>query len=147
VNALFHRGAGKSPTGIRAGFTLPEMMIVCSLVAILLALAVPAYQRYLLRAYRADAITNLLATASCQERIYSTELSYDTNRCLVTGEDGKYRFRFEPPATASSTTFLVIAEPVNDVPQDICGNLSLDQSGRRGISGEEKLLRQCWAGR
>jgi len=122
------------------------MMIVCSLVALLLVFAVPTYQRYLLRAHRTGAITALLAAAACQERIYSMESGYDTNRCLATDNSGAYRFRFEPAATASSTSFIVIADPVNSGREDICGSLSLDHSGARGISGAAEYLRPCWNG-
>ena len=146
MNACRGSDAGNRTRPGCAAFTLLELMIVCSLVALMLSFAVPAYQRYLLRAHRADAITTLLAAAACQEKIYSMELHYDTNRCLTNSDTGKYRFRFEPASTTTSTTFVVIAEPVGAGPADICGILSLDQSGSRGISGAEQFQRQCWNG-
>jgi type IV pilus assembly protein PilE len=128
-------------------FTLLELMIVCSLVAILLALATPAYHHYLLRAHRSTAIETLLAAAACQERIYAGEFNYDTNRCLAHGDEEKYQVRFEPAATAAASTFIVMAEPVAAQRNDPCGTLSLDQSGTRGISGPVESLRKCWEGR
>lgn len=128
-------------------FTILELMIVCCLVAILLTLAIPVYQGYVLRSYRSAAIEALLAAAACQERINASEYSYDTRRCLVQDSNGKYELRFEPPEMEALTAFTVLAEPVEVQRGDPCGNLSLDQSGVRGISGAADRLRKCWEGR
>jgi type IV pilus assembly protein PilE len=133
--------------GACAAFTLLELMIVCSLLAILLALAVPGYQRHVQRAERSAAIEILLAAAACQERIYADEFSYDTGRCQVSGVQHGYRFRFEPPDSPPSAGYTIIAEPLAGRRDDSCGTLTLDQSGRRGISGPDEQLRRCWAGR
>jgi type IV pilus assembly protein PilE len=122
-------------------------MIVCALMAVLLSLAVPAYQRYLLRAHRSTAIESLLSAAACQERIYASSFHYDTNRCLAAGGDDYYDVRFEPTHTAAANTFVIIAEPVRAQTADVCGTLSLDQSGKRAVSGPAEHLRACWEGR
>jgi type IV pilus assembly protein PilE len=142
-----HRGTPLHGAPVTRAFTLLELMIVCSLAAILLALAVPGYHHYLQRAHRSAAIEVLLAAAACQERIYASEFSYDTNRCLANNQEQKYRFRFEPAARAASNQFSVIAEPLEAQRGDRCGRLTLDQSGTRGISGPRGELRSCWAGR
>ncbi len=147
MNMEFRSGPDRDAMHHCRAFTLLELMIVCSLAAILLALATPAYHHYLLRAYRTTAIETLLAAAACQERIYASEFNYDTNRCLAPGVEEKYHVRFEPVATAASSTFIVLAEPVEAQREDPCGNLSLDQSGMRGISGPAERLRKCWEGR
>lgn len=128
-------------------FTLLELMIVCGLMAVLLSMAIPSYRHYLLRAHRSTAIEALLSAASCQERIYASELHYDTRRCLSPGNQAFYHVRFEPAEAAATNSFVVIADPVQAQDGDPCGSLSLDQSGSRGISGPAERVRQCWEGR
>jgi type IV pilus assembly protein PilE len=50
------------------GFTLIELMIVVVIVGILMAIAMPAYQGYVLRSHRTDAHSSLLDIAARQER-------------------------------------------------------------------------------
>jgi len=129
------------------GFTVLELMIACAVAAVLLCIAIPSYQGYLHRVQRGSAIEVLLAAAACQERIYAAEAVYDTRRCLDSDQVPAYQFRMEPDSTANSMTFVVVAEPVGDQGTDPCGNLSLDQTGARAISGPEARSRKCWEGR
>lgn len=129
------------------GFTVLEIMIACVVAAILLCIAIPSYQGYLHRAKRSSAIELMLAVAACQERIYATEWSYDTRRCLTSDSTAAYRFSLEPHQTAELFSFAVIAEPVGDQGSDPCGSLSLDQSGTRSITGPDERTRKCWEGR
>jgi len=135
-----------SPTGLPGGFSLPELVIVLAVMAILLALAVPTYQQYVQRAERADAIRSLLAVAGCQERIRANTGLYDTTQCTEGLETAAYSFRAEPAEDSSSSSFKVIAEPIQSHGND-CGALSLDHTGTRGISSEKGTLSACWGGR
>jgi len=65
-----------------AGFTLIELMIVVAIIAILAAIAIPAYQDYLIRSQTAEAVTlmdgtrtNLWEFVSAKGRMPSTNLS------------------------------------------------------------------------
>ena len=122
-------------------------MIACTIAAVLLCIAVPSYKAYLHRVHRSSAIEFMLGAAACQERIFAAESRYDTRRCLDANPVAAYRFRMEPHATAGSTSFVVVAEPVGDQAGDPCGDLSLDQSGARKITGPEDRNRKCWEGR
>lgn len=130
------------------GFTLLELLIVCALIATMLAFAIPAYQSYLQRAYRGTAVEVLLAAAACQERIHARDFSYDTGRCLpLPAEGDAYAFGFEPWQTATASAYVVIASPVGAQSADPCGRLTLNQDGTRSISGPAERLRKCWEGR
>ena len=131
----------------QAGMTLIEVVLVAGLLALLLSLAMPAYQSYLLRGHRVEAIRLLLAAAACQERHRARTGAFDTTRCTGNSDNEFYRLVIEPEGQSSSTEFLLIAEPIDRQQHDICGNLSLDQSGTQGISGPQDKLHKCWAGR
>jgi type IV pilus assembly protein PilE len=129
------------------GFTLLELGIALAVVAILLALAVPTYQRYVQRGERSEAIRLLLAAAACQERIRAQTGYYDTTRCLDATNVAAYELRTEPPGEIASQVFTLVAEPQRTRDDDPCGSLSLDQAGTRGISGGAERLAACWGGR
>jgi type IV pilus assembly protein PilE len=141
-----HSQGGRGATLRSAGFTLIEVVIALAVIAILLALAVPGYQRYLQRADRAEAVRALLAAAACQERVRAAAGYYDTGRCLAGLDSEAWRFRFDPPADAAALAFTVIAEPLRISRDDACGSLSLDQAGTRSISGDGEMG-DCWGGR
>lgn len=129
------------------GFTLLELVTALALVAILLALAVPSYQRYLQRSERAEAVRALLAAAACQERVRAQGGYYDTARCVDGAMTAAYSVRIEPPDDDRNLAFTLIAEPLRPRPGDRCGSLSLDQAGTRGIGGDAGELAACWGGR
>jgi len=129
------------------GFSLLEITLVVALLGILLALSVPAYQQYVHRAWRVDAINQLLSAASCQERIFTRKGSYDTRRCADQIKNDHYLIRFTPQDLDNAETFTVSAREKSEHAVDDCGQLSLDHSGTRGISGDSSLLGKCWEGR
>jgi type IV pilus assembly protein PilE len=130
-----------------AGMTLIEIVMVVALLGILLSIAMPSYQRYVERGHRVEAIQLLLAAAACQERHRAATGYFDTTRCAGSSGGEYYRLLIEPEARTSSTEFTLIAEPLERQKRDICGSLKLDQSGTRGISGEQGRLQKCWSGR
>jgi len=129
------------------GFTVLELLIALLIAGILLGLAIPAYQKYMRRGQRADAVRMLLAAAACQERIRAAAGAYDTRRCISATGNGSYSLRIEPAAEAAALVFTVVAEPQVALADDDCGALSLDQTGTRRISGDEAALAACWSGK
>ena len=129
------------------GYSLLELLIVCGLLAILLSLAVPTYTQYLARSHRSAAIEKLLAAAACQQRLFAREFGYDTRQCLPSDTGEFYTLRFEPAAQADLAAFTVVADPLGSQIRDPCGSLSLDDTGRRDISGPAEWSRKCWEGR
>ncbi len=130
-----------------AGMTLVEVVLVVALLGLLLSIAMPSYQGYLERGHRVEAIRLLLTAAACQERHRARSGVFDTTRCAGSSDNEFYRLNIEPAGQTSSSEFVLIAEPLARQRHDICGSLSLDQSGTQGISGPEDKLQKCWAGR
>jgi type IV pilus assembly protein PilE len=130
-----------------AGMTLIEVVLVVGLLGLLMSLAMPSYQSYLLRGHRVEAIRLLLTAAACQERHRARTGAYDTTRCAGKSGNEFYRLIIEPEGQPSSSEFILLAEPLPRQQRDICGSLSLDQSGTQGIGGPEDKLQKCWAGR
>jgi len=64
------------------GFTLIELMIVVVVVAILMTIALPAYQNYVRKAKRSDAMDALMTIQQLEERHRANNSSYTTD---VTG--------------------------------------------------------------
>ncbi len=130
-----------------AGMTMVEIVLVVGLLGMLLSIAMPTYQDFLERGHRVEAIRLLLAAAACQERQRARRGTFDTTRCAGQSNNQFYRLIIEPEGQSSSSEFVLIAEPLERQRHDICGSLSLDQSGTQGISGPQDRLRKCWAGR
>ena len=130
-----------------AGFTLLEMVTVLAVLAILLSVAVPTYQKYLIRVHRTEAVSALLQVASCQEIVFASRGQYDTTRCAPSGLE-HYSIRLEPGDTPASPDFVAWADPAGAQADDPCGSLGLDQTGLRRVSGNEVDAGNCWrAGR
>ena len=128
------------------GFSLLELVIVLAVIGVLLTLAIPSYQRYTQRVHRAEAIRMMLAIADCQERIRASTGFYDTSSCGEGFNSNSHELRIEPPDSTASLEFTIIAQLLHGS-NDACGNLSLDQTGSRGISGDQAIVGKCWGGR
>jgi type IV pilus assembly protein PilE len=132
---------------VKRGYSLLDLLTALAIAAIFLTLAVPTYQKYTVRAHRAEAVRMLLMAADCEQQLLLQFGLYDTTRCLEGLQNQYYRFSMEPPSETASTVYTIRAEPVSKTPGDPCGTLSLDQAGTRFITGEPASLAACWGGR
>lgn len=122
-----------------------ELLIVMALVAVLLTLAAPSYRDAQLRSNRTIAISELMQTVSCQERLRAVLGQYDTRNCLP-GDSEHYRYSFETSGPGLARGFKISATARGSQSRDACGTLHLDEMGGRSVSGE-KPVSECWAGR
>ncbi len=67
------------------GFTLVELMITVAILAVLAAVAIPAYSNYLNRAKQSDAIIGLKAAQMAEEQYYSENGAYSSTINLLPG--------------------------------------------------------------
>ena len=69
----------RSQARLSRGFTLIELMVTMVIAAILLSIAIPAYNLYVLKSHRTDAKSALVDLASLEERYFSTQNTYTSN--------------------------------------------------------------------
>ena len=124
------------------GFTLLELMIVVAVIGILIKMAYPSYQNWIVRTSREAAESQLQQLANLEEKIFLNSSAYTTSVTTAysgqstgglgltsgTTVDGKYTITL-PGATA--TTFTLTATPVTGTSQVGDGNLTIDQTGNR----------------
>lgn len=152
------------PTSSSSGFTLIELMLALGILALLVTLAVPAYQAPVERAERAQAAACLINLGTLLERHGATTGSYedfwpgkadlDCRRALVD------RYRFEAGVPGTSTWAAQTPAPdrwqlrarrlVNE-PGDLCAILVYRDVGRRGavtasgqVITDPDQLDRCW---
>ena len=121
------------------GFTLVELMIVIGIVAILVALAMPSYSKYIRKANRGEAQQLLMNWANNQEIWRASNTSYDDGTAIPVPLHDKYTFTV---ADDSPIAFTLTADPTGDQANDKekgvdCDPLTLDQSNA-------KTPPECW---
>lgn len=132
--------AGNSPAPRAArGFSLIELMITVSVVAILATLAYPSYASFIRKAKRVEAQAELMNWANRQMSWRADHPSYSATIRPNDTDNYAYTIVF----TASS--FTLTATALNDQLKDkesgtACTQMSIDQDGAVGPSGYEK----CW---
>lgn len=99
------------------GFTIIELLIVIAIVGILAAVAVPAYQDYVVRGKVTDAFTGLADFRVRMEQFYQDSRRYDgggLGGCGVKAPESKY-FTFScDPGVAPSQTYTAHALGVDN---------------------------------
>ena len=133
------------------GFTLIELLVVLAIIGILGAIAIPAYQDYVKRSWRAEARTSLLDNAQYMARFYSQNLRYlqadgspPNLPSPVSPKAGAQRYALTVPA-ATSATFTLMAEP-SGWSDDQCGSLTLNHYGEKALmpAQDAAITANCW---
>ena len=144
------------------GFTLIELIVALVIVAILAAIAIPAYSSFVRKGRRTDAKTALLDLASLEERYFSTtntyssaasDLGYGSAAWPVTVGSGYYQISqptviaaVAPTSAAPAGTpssFSVTATAIGDQLKDTdCQSFTVTSSGARTASPDPSS--DCW---
>ena len=128
------------------GFTLIELLIVVAIVAILAAIAVPSYRRYVMHGNREAAESLMLEIASAQERYMVDNRGYAPDAGTLgygpTAQPSGVSSNYDVAVATSSAlppTYSITATPKEGSPQanDSCGTLTLGGDGRKQPAG-------CW---
>lgn len=129
-----------------AGFTLIELMIVLVIVAILAAVAVPAYQNQVQKTRRADAVQALEYAASRQEQHYFQNNVYSSQISEIGGNESPEGFySLSVSTTNSDQSYTITATPQGVQADDTtCGSYSITETGQRSVTGSGGKDR-CWS--
>lgn len=91
------------------GFTLIELMIVVIIVGILAAVAIPAYQDYVVRAKIPDATSALASKRVQMEQFFQDNRTYVGGTACNNDTTTSRYFTFACPAAATATTYTIQA--------------------------------------
>jgi len=128
-----------------SGVTLIELLIVLSVMAVLAAVAVPGYRRYVGRGYRMAAESCMAEYAGQMERWRASHLTYEDAPGLALDCRQRTASSYVLALDATADAFTITATPTDaQVRRDIsCGALSLDHRGTRSASGTAGNA-DCW---
>lgn len=131
-----------------SGFTLIELMIVIVIVGVLVAIALPAYQDYVRKSRRAEAIALMLDLQLTQEKYRANNISYASSLSAM-GVSASYvanqvNSSYYTVSTTSSTnnTYTITATAVGNQVKDKqygtdCSTLTINQSNTKSPAN-------CW---
>ncbi len=130
------------------GFSLIELMVAIAIIGILSAVALPSYQNYVRQSNRSGAKNVLHENAQAMEQFYTENNRYDqdlggtapTLPILQSPRTGaaQYNITINPLAANS---FTLNATPVGSMAGDVCGVLTLTNTGVQGAGGN---VADCW---
>ncbi len=136
-----------------AGFTLIELMITVAIVAILAAVAYPAFTSQMQKSRRADAQSALMQAAALEEKWFFVNSQYTSTIANIggaTSPEGYYTIAVSDNngvgncTTAALNCFLLTATPVGAQAADAaCTTLTLTHTGAKGHTGTGSL-QDCW---
>lgn len=140
------------------GFTLIELMVVVFIVAVLLVLTLPSYQRQLMNTRRSLGAAELLQVVMRQEQYFLdrkryadtlTDLGYSASPYAIDAQGNAVSALAEDRIYLIGLTTYEDAYTLRAVPQlhqaadRLCGALSLDSMGIKLATGEG-TARECW---
>jgi type IV pilus assembly protein PilE len=140
----------------QAGFSLIELAITVAVAALLAAIAVPNYQRFIVEAHRGEAKTVLLDAAHSLERAMTASSSYMPGNAVIDlsrlgldtapksaaykGIDAKYAVSY---AQISASAFVLQASPIAPFVDSECDVLTVSSTGVKNATGSAAAAR-CW---
>ena len=133
------------------GFTLIELMITVAIVGILASIALPSYQESVRKSRRADVKGVVLGLANAMERRFTEKNSYlgaavgpaDTGTPIYAIPAEAAQFYKVTISEADKFSYTLSAEPIGAQINDICGTLTLKQTGKKDNSAG-LAHSECW---
>jgi type IV pilus assembly protein PilE len=136
----------------QAGFSLVELLVVLVIMGVLSALALPGYSRFVQRGNRTEVMAALLEAQHFMERYYSANGQYLSpanavpmlpQRLQRIPIQGTVRYQLSV-REATVNSYLLQAVPEGSMAGDVCGNLTINQTGLRGVLNSTNSVSECW---
>lgn len=149
---LLHAAQPSDSTG-SAGFTLIELMLTIIIVAVLAAVALPAYQSQMIKGRRSDAVNALSAVQQAQERLRANQPSYSESLSdlgvSANSQGGHYAIEL---TKVTSSGYVATATPKSGSPQahdKSCVQMALTMAGGNAIysalnADKKDSSQDCW---
>ncbi len=143
----------------KKGFTLIEVMIVVAILAIIAAIAVPSYRRYVLEVNRKASIAYMNDLGQALERLYTNNNgTYGVaGTYTLNTTTGMYGTIISAPATtdprgyttelvigALGQSFTITATPDTAQSKDRCGTLTIGNDGSREAKKGGTVVTGCF---
>jgi type IV pilus assembly protein PilE len=133
-----------------AGMTLIELLVVVTVLGVLVGLAMPSYEQYVLRGHRGQARATVLQAGQWLERAATAQGTYpaaaQVPADLLRVEGGRYTV----VVATTTTSFTITATPSGRQATDGCGTFQVDHTGARSqlqVVGQPLPLTsdECWS--
>ncbi|VAW80032.1 hypothetical protein MNBD_GAMMA15-758 [hydrothermal vent metagenome] len=127
-----------------SGFSLLELIIALSIVAILASISVPSYSSFVARSRRSDAMSALLQLQLAQQRWRASNREYADNLATLRWADGLspegyYQIQIE---RSDAAEFVGMAIPRGAQQSDSCGVFAVNSQGP--IEEAPYADARCW---
>ena len=124
---------------LEKGFTLIELMVVVTIIAILASLSFPSYMQFVRRADRSEAQADLQDWANRQEVWRADNMGYNTN--INPPDTELYAYTMVSTATSFTLTATALGSQAADEEDGVsCATITLNQNGLAGPDGHQS----CW---
>lgn len=127
------------------GFTLLEILIALTLIAILVGIAVPSYQANTERSRRTEAQTELATIVQDAERFYTRGNTF-TGYVIPAGRTTLfYDIIFEADGSGGFYTIRAKRKAASVHKNDKCGDYVITSSRMRTLENNTLPMKDCWA--